>query len=79
VAADFHHVLDQTLDRLVCAQFSFKALAKRVNNGLGQRLSCALSQRSRQPISIGISDAEWDFALVTSTLVHRSPVPTISE
>jgi hypothetical protein len=28
---DVHHVLDQTLDRLVVTQFSFEALAKRVN------------------------------------------------
>jgi hypothetical protein len=44
VAADFHHVLDQTLDRLVFAQFSLEAFAKRANYGLGQCLSAALRQ-----------------------------------
>jgi hypothetical protein len=42
VSADFHHVLDQTLDRLVLAQFSFEAFAKGVDDGLSQRLACTL-------------------------------------
>ena len=54
VAADLHHVLNQTLDRLLFVQFSLKAFAKRFNYGLGQRLSCSLGQGARQPISIRI-------------------------
>jgi hypothetical protein len=42
VEADFHHVLDQILDRLVFSQFSFEAFAKGVDHGLSQRLACAL-------------------------------------
>jgi hypothetical protein len=32
--ADFHHVLDQTLDRPVYPQFSLEAFAKRFNYSL---------------------------------------------
>ena len=60
VAADSHHVLDQILDRLVLAQFSLEAFAKRFDNGLSQRLSGALNQRSRQPIGIRAFDTNWD-------------------
>jgi hypothetical protein len=34
VAADVHHVLNQALDRLVFAQLSFEAFAKRVYDRL---------------------------------------------
>jgi hypothetical protein len=58
VSADFHHVLNQTLDRLVLAQFSFEAFAKGVDYGLSQRLAYAPGERSRQPIGIGVFDAK---------------------
>jgi hypothetical protein len=46
VAADFHHILDQTLDCLFFAQFSFEAFAKGIDNGLGESLTGALRQCS---------------------------------
>jgi hypothetical protein len=54
VPADVHDVLDQTLDRLVFTQFPFETLAKRVNDGLGERLTGTLRQRSREPIGVRV-------------------------
>ena len=39
MAADLHHILDQTLDCLFFAQFSFKAFAKGIDDGLSERLA----------------------------------------
>jgi hypothetical protein len=42
MAADLHHVLDQSLDCLLFAEFSLKTLTKSIDDRLGKRLSCVL-------------------------------------
>jgi len=65
MAAAVHYVLDQTLDRLVLAWFSFETLAKRVNDHIGERLTGTLRQRSRQPIGVRVFDAQGHSYLIS--------------
>jgi hypothetical protein len=41
MAADLHHVFDQSLDCLLFAEFSLKTLTKSIDDRLGKRLLCA--------------------------------------
>jgi hypothetical protein len=47
VPADFHHVFDKTLDRLLFSLFPLKTFAKRINHRSGQRFTGAPGERSR--------------------------------
>jgi hypothetical protein len=58
MAADLHHVFDQSLDCLIFAEFSLKTLTKSIDDRLGKRLSCALRQRPRQAIGSWVLDAK---------------------
>jgi hypothetical protein len=53
VTADLHHILDQTLDCLFFAQFSFKAFAEGIDDGLSERLASALSRSVPTGLHLG--------------------------
>ena len=64
MAADLHHVFDQSLDCLLFAEFSLKTLTKSIDDRLGKRLSCALRQRLRQAIGSWVLDAKGHTPIV---------------
>jgi hypothetical protein len=81
VAADFHHVLDQTLDRLVFVQFSLKAFLKCFNYSLGQRLSVrwasARANRSASAFFMVSAIGHLDPSLSSYKWHNRLPVSII--